>query len=250
MRVLILGGTSEAAELARACVVHRDMEVISSLAGRTRAPATLPGEVRIGGFGGSEGLQRFLIADTIDRVVDATHPFAARISANAEVASRRLGIPRLRLMRPPWRARRGDRWFDAVNMIDAAVRLPTLGRTAFVTVGHRDLNALAGLRDVRLVVRTIEPPSCRPLQGAVWLSGRGPFCLEDELQLLRAHGIDVLLTKASGGDATYAKLAAARELRLPVLMVCRPAPPPGPLVQSVADALAWLEDQPRANSYL
>jgi precorrin-6A/cobalt-precorrin-6A reductase len=249
MRVLILGGTSEAAKLARVCAGRADMDVISSLAGRTREPAALPGEVRIGGFGGSEGLQRFLIADAIDRVVDATHPFAARISANAEIACRRLGVARLRLLRPPWQAQRGDRWIDAADMTDAAARLPTLGRTAFVTVGHGDLEALGRLPDVRLVVRTIELPACRPLRDAVWLCGRGPFRLEDELRLLRAHGIDVLLTKASGGDATYAKLAAARDLGLPVLMVRRPQSPPGPVVESVAGALAWLETRPVKNCH-
>jgi precorrin-6A/cobalt-precorrin-6A reductase len=248
MRVLILGGTFEAAGLARACAGRTDFRVISSLAGRTRAPAALPGEVLIGGFGGSEGLQRFLIAEAIERVVDATHPFAARMASNAEIACRQLGVPRLRLLRPPWPAQPGDRWVLARDMIEAAARLPALGRTAFVTVGHGDLEALAGLQDVRLVVRTIEPPARRQLPNAVWLCGRGPFRLEDELLLLRAHGVDVLLTKASGGDATYAKLAAARQLGLPVLMVRRPAPPPGALVSNVAAALAWLEGDAGANS--
>jgi precorrin-6A/cobalt-precorrin-6A reductase len=241
MRVLILGGTFEAAGLARACAGRMDLRVISSLAGRTRAPAALPGEVRIGGFGGSEGLQRFLSAEAIEQVVDATHPFAARMASNAEIACRQLRVPRLRLLRPPWQVQPGDRWIEAGDMIEAAARLPMLGRTAFVTVGQGDLEALAGLQDVRLVVRTIEPPACPPLRDAVWLCGRGPFCLEGELLLLRAHGIDVLLTKASGGDATYAKLAAARQLELPVLMVRRPEPPSGPVVSSVGAALAWLE---------
>jgi precorrin-6A/cobalt-precorrin-6A reductase len=244
MRVLILGGTSEAAGLARACAGRDSMHVISSLAGRTRTPAALPGEVRIGGFGGSEGLRRFLIKDAIGRVIDATHPFAARMASNAEIACRELDVPRLRLLRPPWQARPGDRWIEAADMAEAAARLPALGRTALITVGQGDLEALAHLRDVRLVVRTIEPPGRQALCDAVWLSGRGPFRLEDEIGLLRAHRIDVLLTKASGGDATYAKLAAARLLGLPVLMVRRPPPPPGPIVESVAEALAWLEREP------
>jgi precorrin-6A/cobalt-precorrin-6A reductase len=244
MRVLILGGTSEAAGLARACAGRSDLRVISSLAGRTRTPAALPGEVRIGGFGGSEGLRRFLIKDAIGRVIDATHPFAARMASNAEIACRELNVPRLRLLRPPWQAQTGDRWILAGDMAEAAAALPALGRTALITVGQGDLEALAHLRDVRLVVRTIEPPDRQALCDAVWLSGRGPFRLEDEIGLLRAHRIDVLLTKASGGDATYAKLAAARLLGLPVLMVRRPPPPPGPIVESVAAALAWLEREP------
>ena len=244
MRVLILGGTSEAAGLAHACAGRSGLRVISSLAGRTRTPAALPGEVRVGGFGGSEGLQRFLVAQAIGRVIDATHPFAARMASNAEIACRELEVPRLRLLRPPWQVQPGDRWTLAADMAEAAGRLPALGRRAFVTVGQGDLEAFADVRGVRLVVRTIEPPAARLLHDAIWLFGRGPFRLEDELLLLRTYDIDVLLTKASGGDATYAKLAAARLLGLPVLMVRRPAPPSGPIVESVPEALAWLEREP------
>jgi precorrin-6A/cobalt-precorrin-6A reductase len=239
-RVLILGGTAEAVALAEACVARRGLEVISSLAGRTRTPVLPPGEVRSGGFGGAEGLARFLVERGIDRVIDATHPFAVQIGANAEQASRQVGVPRLRLLRAPWPREPGDRWVEVADLGEAARRLPELGRRAFLTVGHRDLEAFAGL-DVWFLVRTIEPPGPSALPRVEWIAGRGPFDVAHEIALLRAHGIDVLVTKASGGEATYAKLVAARRLGLPVVMVRRPLPPPGPVVDSVEAALAWLE---------
>jgi precorrin-6A/cobalt-precorrin-6A reductase len=239
-KLLILGGTAEAVELAGACAARPGLEVISSLAGRTRAPGLPPGEVRIGGFGGAGGLARFLAERGIDRVIDATHPFAVQIGAHAEQACREVGIPRLRLLRPPWTREPGDNWIEVADLAEAARRLPALGRRVFLTVGHQDLGAFAGL-DLWFLVRTIEPPDLLPLRHGRWLAGRGPFAVENELGLLRAHAIDVLVTKASGGAATYAKLAAARQLGLPVVMVRRPPPPPGPMVDSVGAALAWLE---------
>jgi precorrin-6A/cobalt-precorrin-6A reductase len=240
-RLLIIGGTAEARALAEACAPRPELSVITSLAGRTRAPQDLPGEVRVGGFGGADGLARFLRARTIDRVIDASHPFAEQIGRHAAAACEAAGIPRLRLLRPPWRRRPGDRWIEVADLTEAARRLPELGRRAFLSVGHKDLAAFAGLSDVWLLIRTIEPPKPLPLDQALWLQGRGPFSVDAELALLCAHGIDVLVTKASGGDATYAKLAAARALGLPMLMLRRPPPPPGPLVRTVAAALAWLD---------
>jgi precorrin-6A/cobalt-precorrin-6A reductase len=239
-RLLILGGTAEAVALAVACTARPGLEVISSLAGRTRPPTLPPGEVRSGGFGGAEGLARFLIERGIGCVIDATHPFAAQMSAHAKAACDEASVPRLRLLRPPWQPEPGDRWIEVADLAEAARRLPELGRRAFLTVGQRDLGAFAGL-DLWFLVRTIEPAGPLPLRRAQWLAGRGPFAVEGELALLRAHGIDVLVTKASGGEATYAKLVAARRLGLPVLMVRRPPPPPGPVVDSVAAALASFE---------
>ena len=241
IRALILGGTTEAVRLAEACAAIPELEIITSLAGRTRAPATPPGAIRIGGFGGADGLERYLRAQAIDRLVDATHPFADRIGHNAEQACRAAGVPRLRLLRPPWQPRPGDRWIEVDSLAEAARRLPQPARV-FLSVGRSDLGAFAGLQQWFLV-RTIEPAE-RCLTNARWLAERGPFRLEDELALLRAHAIDVVVTKASGGEATYPKLAAARQLGLPVIMVRRPPPPAGPVVDSVAAALAWLAHRP------
>jgi precorrin-6A/cobalt-precorrin-6A reductase len=240
--VLILGGTAEAVQLAEACAAIPRFRIMTSLAGRTRAPTRPPGEVRIGGFGGADGLAQFLRTSTIDRVVDATHPFAVRIGRHAEQACRALGVPRVRLLRPPWQRQPADRWIVVEDLAEAARCLPEHGRRAFLTVGQRDLDAFAGL-DQWFLVRTIERPPAWPLQNGAWLSARGPFHIEDEIALLREHAIDVLVTKASGGDATYAKVAAARALGLPVIMVRRPPPPPGPVVDSVSAALAWLDHE-------
>jgi precorrin-6A/cobalt-precorrin-6A reductase len=241
MRFLILGGTSEAAALARALAGRPDLSVVTSLAGRTRDPLPLPGEVRVGGFGGAPGLEAFLREEAIARLIDATHPFALRISANAARACEAAGVPRLRLLRPPWPAGPGDRWHEVADAAAAARLLPRLGRCAFLTLGHGDLEAFAALDGVRLVARTIEPPANPPPIEARWIHARGPFRLGDEVALLERHGIDVLVSKASGGEATYPKLAAARALGLPVIMIRRPPPPPGPVVTSVAAALAWLD---------
>jgi precorrin-6A/cobalt-precorrin-6A reductase len=239
-RVLILAGTAEAVALAEACSARGGFEVISSLAGRTRTPNLPPGEVRTGGFGGVAGLVRFLAERAIDRVVDATHPFAVQIGDHAKSACGALGVPRLRLLRPPWRRQPGDRWIEVEDLVAAAHLLPELGRRVFLTVGQRDLEAFAAL-ELWFLVRTIESPGPSPLRRAEWITGRGPFGVHDEIALLRAHAIDVLVTKASGGEATYAKLLAARRLGLPVVMVRRPPPPPGPIVDTVEAALAWLE---------
>jgi precorrin-6A/cobalt-precorrin-6A reductase len=240
MRVLILAGTGEAAALAEACAGQGGLEVISSLAGRTAAPRALPGEVRVGGFGGAAGLEQFLRARAVDRVVDASHPFAEQISRHAATACRAAGVPRLRLLRPTWPKQPGDRWHEVDDLAAAAALLPQIGRRAFLTVGHGELAAFAGLERVWLLIRTIEAPAGVPLERALCVQARGPFALTDELALLREHRIDVLVTKASGGEATYAKLVAARSLCLPVIMVRRPPPPEGPVVSSVAAALAWL----------
>jgi precorrin-6A/cobalt-precorrin-6A reductase len=241
LQLLILAGTTEASALAEACEGRGGLAVISSLAGRTRAPRELPGEVRIGGFGGAEGLASFLRARAIDRLIDASHPFAEQIGRHAEQACRVARVPRLRLLRPPWQRQADDHWVEVADLAEAARRLPEFGRRAFLTVGHKDLGAFASVADVWFLIRTIEPPQGPHLRRALWLQGRGPFLPEAELALLRDHAIDVLVTKASGGEATYAKLAAARRLGLPVIMVRRPPAPPGPVVATVAGALDWLD---------
>ncbi len=240
MRVLILGGTSEGAALAEACAARPEIELISSLAGRTARPRALPGTVRSGGFGGTAGLIDYLQAMAIDRVIDATHPFAARISAQAAEACAALGVPRLHLARPAWRQGEQDRWFALPDAAAAAAALPAHGRRALLTIGQRDLPAFLQVTGVACIVRSIEPPPAALPADLTWLIARGPFTLAGELACFQRHGIDVLVTKASGGAATYAKLRAAAQLGLPVLMIQRPPPPPGPSVASIEAACAWL----------
>jgi precorrin-6A/cobalt-precorrin-6A reductase len=238
-RLLILGGTGEAAALAGALAeALPGLDVVTSLAGRT-TPPRLPGRVRVGGFGGTAGLEEVLRRDGIDAVVDATHPFAARISAHAEAACAAMGLPRLVLHRPEWRPADGDRWTVAADMADAASRLPALGKRPFLAIGRQELAAFAGVAGVEFVVRLLAPaPPPLPLCRVV--VGRGPFAIEDEVRLLGEHGIDVVVAKASGGAAGYGKIAAARTLGLPVLLVRRPPPPVGPAVDNVAAAVAWV----------
>lgn len=237
-RVLILGGTADAARLARALAGRSEVAVISSLAGRTAIVPDLPGSVRVGGFGGAEGLAAFLRDARIDRVVDATHPFAARISAHAAAACAATGVPRLMLARPGWQRQPGDCWIEADSMAAAAQALPQVGRRAFLTVGIGEVAAFAAMPDVWFLVRLIAAQSL-PLADYRVVTGKGPFDADAEQDLLRAHDIDVVVTKASGGDATYGKIAAARALGLPVLMVRRPALPAGQQVTDVADAVRW-----------
>jgi precorrin-6A/cobalt-precorrin-6A reductase len=241
-RVLILGGTAEAAALARALAEDARVAATTSLAGRTRAPAELPGAVRRGGFGGTRALADYLEARAVDLLVDATHPFAARISRNAAQACAAAGVPRLVLTRAPWTVRDGDRWIPVPDTEAAATALPGLGTRVFLTIGRQELAAFAGLDAVWFLVRLVEPPEGPiPLDEYHLVLGRGPFSLEREAALLREHGIEVVASKNSGGAGTYAKIEAARALGLPVVMVERPALPEGETVESVAAALAWIE---------
>ena len=241
-RVLILGGTAEAAALARALAEDARVAATTSLAGRTRAPGELPGAVRRGGFGGAAALADYLKRHGIGLLIDATHPFAARISRNAAQACAAAGVPRLVLTRAPWTARGGDRWIPVPDTEAAAAALPGLGRRVFLTIGRQELAAFAGLDAVWFLIRLVEPPEDPiPLHDCHLVLGRGPFSLEQETTLLREHGIAAVVSKNSGGAGTYAKIEAARALGLPVVMVERPALPEGETVESVAAAHAWIE---------
>lgn len=242
--LLIFGGTGEAALLAAAALARfgERLAVTTSLAGRTTAPAPIPGAVRRGGFGGAAGLADWLRAARIDFMVDATHPFAARIAHHARLAAEASGTPRLVLRRPPWRREAGDRWIAVRDMDEAARALPRHGRRALLTIGARDLAAFASLAGVALVVRLIEAPRAPlPLPAAALVVGRPPFVLDEERLLLHRYAIDVVVAKASGGPA--AKLVAAREAGLPVIMVERPPPEPGPAVETMAEAIEWIAAQ-------
>jgi precorrin-6A/cobalt-precorrin-6A reductase len=242
-KLLILGGTAEAAALARAAIARfcDELVVTTSLAGRTERPGPLPGQVRIGGFGGPTGLAAYLEEHGVDRVIDATHPFAARISTAAREACEAVAVPRLILRRPPWQRHPLDRWIEVEGMEAAAGIVARIGRRAFLTIGAGEIAAFSAVTGVRFLVRLAAPPRRPlPLRFCEVIVGRGPFALADERHLIARHAINVLVCKASGGTATEAKLVAAREFSLPVVMVRRPPPEPGEAVETVAAALDWL----------
>ncbi len=241
--LLIIGGTGEATALAQAAeaTFGEDLRVISSLAGRTAKPGDVSGEVRVGGFGGAKGLAGYLRDIAADYLIDASHPFAAEISKHACLAAAATATPRLALLRPPWRAQAGDRWHEAADMAAAAEMIPALGRRVFLSLGTRALEHFAGLSDNWFLVRVIDAPAeALPLAQSELILGRGPFDAASEQRLLEQHSIDLLVTRASGGDATKGKIDAARALDIPVIMLRRPAPPPGKSVETIGAALDWL----------
>lgn len=236
-RLLILGGTTEAKELAARAIEIANIEVISSLAGRTQTAIPLPGMVRVGGFGGEVGLAHYLQEQSIDLLIDATHPFAAQISWNAAAAADRLAIPRLMLSRPEWKPE--SNWIEVESNEAAAKLLPDLAQRVFLTIGRQELAAFAHLQQLWFLMRMIDPPTSRIPPGEVLLA-RGPFTLEQERSWMQHYQISAIVSKNSGGDATAAKLIAARELNLPIVMVKRPAMPTGEKVADVKDALSWI----------
>ena len=235
MKVLLLGGTGEARELAQ---VLTD-EVVSSLAGRT-TDARLPiGEVRQGGFGGVTGLADWLRANAVDAVVDATHPFAATMTEHAVAAARQVDVPLLVLRRPGWISTPDDVWHSVDQASEAAKLLPTLGSRAFLTIGRQGLHTFADA-GIWMLARCVDPPEPTPTWCEVILD-RGPYDVDGELKLMRQHRIDVLVTKDSGGPQTSAKLVAARELGIPVVVISRPPLPSGvEVVDSVDRVVEWV----------
>lgn len=241
--MLVLGGTSEARALAAALAGRPGLRVISSLAGRVSNPVLPAGEVRVGGFGGVVGLAGWAGAQGVDAVVDATHPFAQTISAHAVDACAQSGLPLLRLTRPSWNAREGDDWHDAGSLTEAAKLLPTLGTRVFLTTGRQGLAAFAALDQLWFLIRCVdEPADPMPASRAILLA-RGPYAQAAECTLMRRFGVDVLVTKNSGGSLTAGKLDAARELRIPVVMIRRPAVAAALSVQAVDDAVSWVLGQ-------
>jgi precorrin-6A/cobalt-precorrin-6A reductase len=241
MRLLLLGGTAEARALAAA--LHPAVEVISSLAGRVPNPALPVGQVRVGGFGGAEPLRAYLCDNGIDAVVDATHPFAAAITARAAAVCAQLGMPHLVLARPAWEP--GDATLVASTIEAAeAVERKQYCRV-FLTTGRSGVAAFANSAAWFLIRVVTEPDATLPRRHTVLLS-RGPYRYDDELALFRDHRIDVLVTKNSGGELTRAKLDAAAALGVPVVMVQRPPLPDGvTTVSTVGEAADWVKRRTR-----
>jgi precorrin-6A/cobalt-precorrin-6A reductase len=244
VRVLVLGGTTEASGLARVLDGWPGVEVTTSFAGRTTAPRAAAGRTRVGGFGGAAGLARHLRDERVDVLVDATHPFAARMRWHAASAADEVGVPRLRVERPAWRAEPGDRWTPVADLDAAAAAIRDAGyRRALLTTGRMELGPFAACPDTWFLIRSVEEPDTADLArlaAAEVLLGRGPFTVEGERALLAERRIDAVVTKNSGGSATGAKLVAARDLGIPVVIVDRPPSPPGAQAATVADAVTWL----------
>jgi precorrin-6A/cobalt-precorrin-6A reductase len=241
-RVLILGGTGEAAQLAAQAVALPGVEVITSMAGRVRHPVAPAGRMRIGGFGGAAGLMDYVREQHIELLIDATHPFATQMSHHAATAAQACGLPHLMLVRPPWEPVSGDRWLAVESLAAAVATLPGIARRVFLTIGRQELAAFAPLQGLWFLMRMIDPPvPDTPVPPGTLILERGPFTLEDERQLLQTYAIEAMVSKNSGGDATYAKIIAARELGLAVVMIQRPPMPVGEQVTDVEHAMAWLQ---------
>jgi precorrin-6A/cobalt-precorrin-6A reductase len=240
--VLILGGTAEGYELARAIADMPDVRVVSSLAGRTAAPRLPAGEVRIGGFGGADGLAAYLRAHDIAAVIDATHPFAATMGHNAAVGCQQAGVPLLRLERPAWRALPGDRWVE-VDDWDSAVRVVDQdAQRVLLAVGRQEIAPFAAVGDTWFLIRSVDAPDpMPPFRQVEVLLARGPFDVNGERELLTSRRIDTVVCKNSGGSGTDAKLVAARELGIRVVMKRRPPRPAVAAVPSALDAAAWVQ---------
>jgi len=237
--VLLLGGTAEAGAIA-AALAAAGIPALYSYAGRTAAPKPQPLPTRVGGFGGVDGLSDFLVAGGFTHLVDATHPFAAAIGRNAVAAAARAGVDLVAYERPAWTAGPGDDWTSVPDLAAAAAALPDDGGTVFLAIGRQGLDAFAGLPGRRWLLRLVDPPERTPLPNAVVVVDRGPFTVAGDRALMRAHGVTRVVAKNAGGDAAAAKLTAARDLGIPVVMIDRPVPPDRPVAATVAAVMAWL----------
>lgn len=241
MKVLILGGTTEASALVQALAGDARFRPVLSLAGRTRAPVLPAAPHRRGGFGGVAGLVAYLREQAVGALIDATHPFAAQMHRHATLAAAEAGVARVAISRAAWRAAPGDRWTEVDDMAAAVAALGAVPRRVFLTVGQQELAPFLAAPWHRYLIRSVEAPDATVLPpGARCIAARGPFVVEHERALLEREAIEVVVTKNSGGAATAAKLVAARMLGLPVVLVARPAAPAPPVVADVAAALAWL----------
>jgi len=242
MRVLILGGTTEASGLAHLLADDPRFETTLSMAGRTSKPRTQAVRTRIGGFGGADGLAAWLAQETIEAVIDATHPYADQISSNAVAACERLAIPLATILRPAWRPEPDDQWLTVANAGAAAEALGPQPRRVFLSLGRLELGAFAASPHHHYIARTVDPPEGIALpRDTRLILDRGPFEEPAEMALLMNEKIDVLVSKNSGGAATYAKITAARKLGIPVVMIARPHKSHGHVVDNAEAAGRWLE---------
>ncbi len=227
--------------LAERLASRPDLKVTLSLAGRTAAPARQPVPVRRGGFGGAAGLADYLMTERVDALIDATHPYASIISANAVAAARQAEVPFVALRRPPWTAVAGDRWIE-VGDAGAVVRaLGPTPRRVFVALGRQELAPFANAPQHHYLIRSVDPVDPPLLLPHVtYVTGRGPFSEADDRALMTEHQIDVVVAKNSGGGATYGKIGAARALGIEVVMLRRPPESDAPAVATIDDAVAWL----------
>ena len=243
-KILILGGTAEAASLAERLAGRDDIEVMTSLAGRTRAPRAVAGGLRSGGFGGIEAMADYLGEQKFDALIDATHPFATQISAHAVAAAAAAGIKRLQLCRPAWQAAPGDRWIEVDDAAAAAraIRAGSFGRV-FLATGRQELPAFAGMENIWFLVRLVDAPD-RPLALGEYevVTGRGPFVEAEEVELLKQQEIDVIVAKNAGGSGSWPKMAAARGLDIPVIMIRRTPLPDADFIDSVEAVLRWVDE--------
>ncbi|RWA65678.1 cobalt-precorrin-6A reductase [Mesorhizobium sp.] len=236
--ILILGGTTEARQLAGKLAARADLAVTLSLAGRTESPIAQGVPLRVGGFGGAQGLAAYLKETGTALLIDATHPYAARISANAAEAAGQAGVPILALRRPSWEPVAGDRWTLVDSVAEAATALGTAPRRVFLAIGRQEAGAFEAAPQHHYLIRSVDPVEPKlAVPDAIYLLARGPFPEADERALLESHGIEAIVSKNSGGEATYGKIAAARALGIDVIMVRRPSVPDVPSADAV-DQLA------------
>ena len=242
MRILVLCGTTEARELTTNLAKIAQVEIITSLAGRTHSPSKSLGDVRVGGFGGVSGLVNYLQEMDIDVLIDATHPFAQQMAENAAKAAKTVKIPHLKLLRPSWEKVEGDSWIEVPSLAAAAQSLTAGSQRVFLTIGRQELKVFANLPNIWFLMRMIDSPTSESIipLGKI-LCDRGPFSLENEKEILINYRIDTIVSKNSGGDATYAKIVAARELQIPVIIVQRPLYPETEQVTNINDAIKWWE---------
>jgi len=242
-RILLLGGTTEASAMARLLADH-GLNAQFSYAGRTLSPVAQSLPTRVGGFGGAEGLAQHLTQGGFTHLIDATHPFAAQISANAVRAAALAGVPLLCLQRPAWVAGQGDRWICVSNIAKAASALPASPARVFLAIGKQNLDVFAGLPH-HFLLRLVDPPVAIPLPDAQVVIARGPFTAQGDAALMRDHRITHVVAKNAGGMGAVAKLTAARELGVQVIMIDRPALPERTEVSEPELALAWIHQTAR-----